>query len=251
MLNRRGWKSRPSGKKNRMRSWLIVGLLTLLFTVQGFIFVERNMKEPLMHVAKIRMRQIATETINTAVAGRISQQTDFTKLMEWKTDKNGKTTGLTLNYAEHMRITSDTTKTVQAIMSGLQEKPEHVPLGQAMGSAILASFGPDIPVKLTPAGVAKVDLQTRYKNAGINMILVEVFLRIVVEVNVIIPFDSEPEIVETELPVSYSLVVGDVPMYYFDNTGKPVGSEVPPPSLSLPALPTAQGDGADELPPKN
>jgi sporulation protein YunB len=241
MLRRRRWRSRPTGKKNRRRNWLIALLVTALFTVQSFIFIERNMKQPLMSLAQVRLRQIATDTINSAIASRISQSTDFEKLIDWKTDNTGKTTGFMLNYAEHMRIASDTTKTVTDLLAKLKETPEHIPLGQALGSAILGSFGPNIPVRLTPAGAVKVDLNTRYQNAGINMILVEVYLHIVVEVNIIVPFDTAPEIVETELPVSYSLVVGDVPTYYFDNTGKPVGSEVPPPSLSLPVLP---GSGA-------
>jgi sporulation protein YunB len=241
MLRRRGWKSRPTGKKSRKKNWLIVLAVVVLFAVQSFVFIERNMKPPLMQLAKVRLRQMATESINTAIASRISQSTDFEKLIDWKTDKNGKITGFMLNYAEHMRIASDTTKTVQGLLDNMKDMPEHIPLGQAMGSAILASFGPNIPIKLTPASAAKIDLNTRYQNAGINMILVEVYIHIVVEINVIIPFDSEPEIVETELPVSYSLVVGDVPMYYFDNNGKPVGGETPPPTLSLPALPNAGG----------
>ncbi|MNI89678.1 hypothetical protein D3C73_1471090 [compost metagenome] len=69
------------------------------------------------------------------------------------------------------------------------------------------------------------------------MILVEVYIRIIAEVSVIIPFDSEPEVVETEIPVTYVLVVGGTPMYYMDNKGNPVGSSAPlPPSVSLPQI---------------
>ncbi|UJF32339.1 sporulation protein YunB [Paenibacillus hexagrammi] len=109
-----------------------------------------------------------------------------------------------------------------------------------MNSAILASFGPEIPIKLLPVGNVKVDLSTRSQNAGINMVLFEVYVHIIAEVSVIIPFDSDTEIVETEIPISYSLVVGDVPMYYFDNKGNPVGDakdSAAAPSLSIPSLP--------------
>jgi len=73
------------------------------------------------------------------------------------------------------------------------------------------------------------------------MILVEVYIRIIAEVTIIIPFDTEPEIVETDIPISYLLVVGDVPMYYYDNTGKPVGeSAAEAPNISVPL---GQGSG--------
>jgi hypothetical protein len=106
-----------------------------------------------------------------------------------------------------------------------------------MDSAIIASFGPKIPIKFTPIGAVKVDLSTRQQDAGINMILVEVYIRITAEVAIIIPFDSKPEVVETEIPISYVLVVGDVPMYYYDSKGNPSGkTSSAPPSIAIPQI---------------
>ncbi|MEW9700607.1 sporulation protein YunB [Paenibacillus sp. SI8] len=241
MLRRRRWRSRPTGKVSRKRVLLIGLLIFVLFAVQSFMFVERNLRPPLMNLAKIRIKQIATQAINSAIADHVAGSTNAEQLIDWKTDKNGKITGFMLNYAEHMRITSNTINTVQNELIHLQSINEHIPVGQAMNSAILASFGPDVPIKLLPVGNVKVDLNTRSQNAGINMVLFEVYVRIIAEVSVIIPFDSDTEIVETEIPISYSLVVGDVPTYYFDNKGNPVGSnkDTVPPNLSIPSLPNA------------
>ncbi|WP_248928112.1 sporulation protein YunB [Paenibacillus hamazuiensis] len=249
LVLRRRWKSRPAPAKHVKRNILIALLIFMLFSIQSFIYIEKNLKPPLMNLAKIRIKQLATQSINTAITERMSQGTNYDKLIDWRTDASGKVTGFTLNYAEHMKITSDTITTVDTLLKNLKEIPEHIPLGQAMNSAILASFGPDIPIRLVPAGAVKVDLSTRYQNAGINMILVEVYLRIIAEVTIIIPFDSEPEIVETEVPISYSLVVGDVPTYYFDGKGNPVGgsSGALPPSISLPGLHMAPS-GKNEAP---
>lgn len=83
------------------------------------------------------------------------------------------------------------------------------------------------------------------------MILVEVYIRIIAEVTIIIPFDTEPELVETDIPISYLLVVGDVPMYYYDNTGKPVGeSAAQAPNISVP-LGEGAGGGVTSSPQNN
>lgn len=206
-----------------------------------------------MNLAKIRVMQIATQSINKGISDQISNGTNFEKLIDWKMDKNDKVSGFMLNYAEHMKITSSTINTVQKLLDNLKSTKEHIPLGQAMGSVILASFGPDIPVKLVPQGAVKVDLNTRVQNAGINMILVEVYIHITAEVTIIIPFDTEPEIVETEIPISYVLVVGDTPMYYVDGKGNPVGnSGTLPPGINLPNLkmsqPTDSAAGASTTP---
>lgn len=190
-----------------------------------------------MNVAAIRVKQKATEAINTAITEKIAQGTNFDRLIDWKEDNSGKITGFMLNYAEHMKIAGDTVNIVQNTLQNLETIPEHIPLGLAFNSAIVASFGPDIPIRFVPAGAVKVDLSTRQKNAGINMLLVEVYIRIIAEVTIIIPFDTKPEIVDTEIPISYLLVVGDVPMYYFDGKGNPVGESQPlPPNIALPDL---------------
>jgi sporulation protein YunB len=237
-MQRRRFYSRPPRKGRRRRIFFILVFITLIFALQSFIFIEKNLKPPLMKLAKVRVKQIATQSINSAITDRLSQgANNYDKLIEWQRDNNGNVSSFVLNYAEHMKITADTVSTVQNQLLRLKSMPEHVPLGQAMGSALLASFGPDIPVKLVPVGSAQVSLNTRYENAGINMILVEVYIRIIAEVSVIIPFDSEPEVVETEIPVTYVLVVGGTPMYYMDNKGNPVGSSAPlPPSVSLPQI---------------
>jgi sporulation protein YunB len=238
-LKRRRWKSRTPTKKSRRKRWFIALIIVVLFTIQAMIFIDHNLKPPLMNLAKVRIKQLATQSINAAITDQISKGgTNFENLIDWKTDPTGKVKGFTLNYTEHMKITSNAINIVQHQLNQLKEIPEHIPLGMAMESPIIASFGPEIPVRLLPVGNVKVDVNTRYQNAGINMILVEVYIRIIAELSVIIPFDSEAEMVETELPISYSLVVGDVPMYYFDNKGNPVGNtkEILPPNISIPNL---------------
>ncbi|MDF2669779.1 MAG: yunB [Paenibacillus sp.] len=233
---KRRWRSR-STKKGKRKAFFIALVISFLFFIQSFIYIDRNLWPPLMNLAKVRMKQMATEAINNAISERISEGTNLEALIDWKMDRNGKINGFMLNYSEHMKIRSQAVSTVQTSLQELKEMPEHIPLGQAMNSAIIASFGPKIPIKFVPAGLVKVDLSTRQQNAGINMILVEVYIHIVAEVSIIIPFDSEPEVVETEIPISYVLVVGDVPMYYMDNKGNPTGtSPAVPPSISLPNL---------------
>lgn len=245
-MRRRKWKSQiriPHWKK----VFILLLMIVTLFAMLTFIFIEKNLQTPLMNVAKIRVKQIATRAINKAITESMAQAEDVDKLVDWKTDNKGKIAGFMLNYAEHMKITAETVRVAQGILDKLENIPEHIPLGMAMNSAILASFGPDIPVRFVPAGAVKVDLSTRQKDAGINMLLVEVYIRIIAEVTIIVPFDTEPEIVETEIPISYLLVVGDVPMYYFDNKGKPLGdSEALPPNISLPNLQSTSDEPEDK-----
>ncbi|WP_114496886.1 sporulation protein YunB [Fontibacillus phaseoli] len=234
---RRRWHSRRRSPRSRRKVLLVVLLIAFIAIFQFFQYVERHMREPIMHLAKIRVKQIATESINEAITSQVANEQQVGNLIDWKTDDAGKITGFMLNYSAHMRITSDTIQTVRSTLDEVSQLSEHIPLGQALGSPILASFGPGIPIKIEPKGDVKVDLNTRRQDAGINNILVEVFLRVRTELAVVVPFDMEPQAVETEIPVSYLLVVGDVPMYYYDSKGNPVGDQAGAPNIALPSIP--------------
>lgn len=229
-------------KKWGLKKISIVTLVfILLITIPSFVFVERNLRYPLMNVAKIRVKQMATQAINNAITEQVAQQAQTEELIDWKMDSNGKISGFMLNYSEHMKITSATIATVQGALSELQRIPERIPIGHAFNSAIISNYGPKIPVAFEPLGAVKVELNTREKNAAINMVLVEVYIKVITEISIIIPFDTDPEIVEAEIPISYLLVVGDVPMYYYDSNGKPVGDSAPQaPNISVPLQ---QGEG--------
>lgn len=237
------WGSRPARPRMRRRNfWLIALIVTILLSVQSFIYIERNLRPPLMNIAKIRVKQTATQAINKAITEQVANQSESEKLIDWKMNGNGKISGFILNYAEHMKITSQTVSTVQETLEEMKSIPEHIPIGHALNSAIISSFGPRVPVKFEPVGAAKVELSTRERDVAINMVLVEVYIRITAEVTIIIPFDTDPELVETEIPISYLLVVGDVPMYYYDNTGRPVGeSAAQAPNISVPLSPGTGG----------
>nr|WP_283094586.1 sporulation protein YunB [Paenibacillus sp. ATY16] len=245
-----GGGTRLKSGKRRTKLWIIVTVLILLIgTLQSLVYIEKHLRPPLMKVAQLRIKQVATQAINKATTDEVVSNADFEKLIDWKMNSDGKVSGFMLNYAEHTKIRSETIKTVQATLDELKEIPEHIPVGNALGSALISTYGPRIPVKFEPVGAVKVDLNTRQTNAGINMILIEVYIHIVSEVAIIVPFETDPQIVETEIPISYLLVVGDVPMYYYDNEGKAVGESAPnAPNISLPMSKgqgvTQQSDGS-------
>lgn len=239
MRRRRRFQSRTQKPFSRMTIFLLTLIITSIVTLQSFIFIEKNLKEPLMDVAQIRVKQIATDAINKAISNQVANSSEIEDLVDWRTDYSGNVTGFMLNYAEHMKITQQVVNIVTNMLKEQTHMTEYIPIGQAIDSAILSSFGPSIPIRFESAGAPQVDLGTRREDAGINMLLVTVFVRVTAEVMIYIPFATKPEVVTSEIPISYILVKGDVPMYYFDAKGNPYGSGgfgggAVPPAVSLP-----------------
>lgn len=74
---------------------------------------------PIMHLAKIRVKQIATEAINKAITAQVADGKTNEGLIDWKTDTAGKVSGFMLNYNEHMRITASTMNIVQSTLQNV------------------------------------------------------------------------------------------------------------------------------------
>lgn len=215
---------------------MIGSLLIAFILLQGMLFLDRELRGPLMFLAKVRIAQMATDAINTAITSEVAQSVDSNKLLEWKMNESGKVTGLVLDYKEQMRLTSETIQVVNRVLKEKEDIPEHIPIGHALNSPFISSIGPSVSVKFHPATAVKVDVLTRSTETGINNLLVEVYVRIRTDIAVVIPFDQEPQPLETEIPLSYVMVVGDVPTYYYDNHGNPVGNTAPQaPVISLPS----------------
>jgi len=235
---RRGWTTRPPRRLRITRGKLIL-LFLLAFVLTALAlarFFDARLKEPLFFLAKTRITQIATEAVNAAIAARFAEQAAAGGLIRWQTNDKGDISGFVIDYREQMRIVADTVRIVQGVLREKEELPERIPIGHALDSPLLSAFGPQVAVRFHPIGAVWANVGMRQHEAGINHVLVEVFLHVRTDVAIVIPFDREAETIEAEIPLTYVLVAGDVPLYYYDNKGNPVGggsAQAPP--IVLPA----------------
>ncbi|RKP56105.1 sporulation protein YunB [Cohnella endophytica] len=245
------WTSkRPRRKMKRSHYWLIMSAILLFIVAQSIMFLDRELRKPLMFLAKIRVNQMATEAINTAISKEFAQNADSDKMIRWKTNDSGKITGFEIDYKEQMAITAKTIEVVTDALQRYEDVPERIPIGHALNSPFISSIGPSVSVKFHPASTVKVDVETEQSEAGINMLLVEVYVRIRTDISVVVPFDQDAERLETKIPLSYALVVGDVPTYYYDGKGNPVGNSAAlAPPIALPGKPE-QADSVQPIQPQ-
>lgn len=110
------------------------------------------------------------------------------------------------------------------VLAALQEevrRPDHwvlrIPLGQLFGNGPWAGWGPAIPVRVIPVGMARVDFRDSFEGAGINQTRYALYLEVAMAVRVATPFFSRPVETTCSIPVAQAVVVGDVPpgMLYF------------------------------------
>ncbi len=215
-------KRRPS----RLRRTTVFGLLFLLFSFlflyEGMQLLDRSLRPPFMALATGIARQLATQAINDALTKRIAEDAEYARLVVLDKDRTGRVTSAHFNFAEVARIESLTTLRVQHVLTRLEARTIYVPALQGMGSAILATFGPAVPVRIVPIGSAQSEVEPVVHTAGINQTVHILYLHITAQVSVVVPFITQPVQVQTRIPIAYVIFVGSVPQTTVTGNGYPL-----------------------------
>jgi sporulation protein YunB len=189
---------------------LILAIFIFL-AVRAFLFVEGNLRPTIISMAEARARQLATEAINNAIKQKIAQESRYEHLIFIQKDNQGKIIMAEVNNMEIAKIQALTTMSVQSTLEALQAQEIKIPLGQALGSEILANLGPRIPVTLVPVGTVSAEIQQTFESSGINIVSHQVGIDITARIQIVIPFFSSEISVHSFTPLATATYFGQVP----------------------------------------
>lgn len=89
---------------------------------------------------------------------------------------------------------------------------------------VISNIGPKIPVKIDMRGSITTNIDTKLTNYGINNALVEIFINISLDEQILLPFTVKTINIENNIPVVLKLIEGVVPKYYSNgiNNSSPI-----------------------------
>ncbi|GAB4272512.1 sporulation protein YunB [Thermincola ferriacetica] len=191
---------------------IIVSLLTT------FAIVEKNLRPTILAISKAQAEQIAVESIQDAVNEKVAKVVEYKDLIFVRTDSRGRVVLMQPNTVKINSLAADTTLEVQKALKKLEGKVFKIPLGQTLGSQLLASYGPKIKVTIVPIGTVKVIVEDKFEQAGINQTRHRLYLNIFSKVKIVIPLVSDSVEVSSQVPIAETIIVGEVPGTYLNLT---------------------------------
>lgn len=202
-----------SRKRFRAGRWL---MLVILLSVAGAAFwiVESHLKPTLLAIAEAKATLIATETINNVINEKVSKEINTDKMINVRVDERGRVVLIQPNAMEFNRLAADTTIKVQDGLKAISAEKIYIPIGQVLGSQLMASWGPNIVVTIIPIGTVQVTVVDKFDQAGINQTRHLVYLTATTTVRIVVPLVSKSVNVTTQVPIAEYVVVGDVPNTY-------------------------------------
>ena len=95
-----------------------------------------------------------------------------------------------------------------------------VPIGSLRKNSLFVNVGPSIPIKMVFIGQVESSLNTKIREYGINYLVVEINVNVVVEEQIIMPAMSKRETLNLEAPLTLKIIQGEIPNYYFGSIEK-------------------------------
>jgi len=91
-----------------------------------------------------------------------------------------------------------------------------IPIGYIFGIKYFFSHGLRIPISLEVIGNQDVELKIDTVTKGINTTVIEIYLNISVDIQVVIPFQSELTTTSTSIPLAIEIMNNEIPYYLGD-----------------------------------
>ena len=188
-----------------------VSLLALIL-----LLIDRGLKPTILAMSEAQVRNITVKAMNNAVKKALNSNIKYTDLINIMPDRNGKISLLQANTIRMNALGSETSSIAQEEIRMMGQEGIYIPLGAIFDSKILAGLGPRIKVTIIPVGSITTDFATEFENAGINQTRHKIYMIMEANVRIVIPLGSETAYIRTRVPVTETIIVGDVPDYYIN-----------------------------------
>ncbi len=189
--------------------------ILLLLVIALFILIDYRLQPTLLKIAETRANMIASNVINRAVHEKVARTMRYEDLYSVRQDNHGKIVMMQPNTGEINRLAAEAAIQIQEALKNISEERIRIPLGQALGSHLLASMGPWISVRIVPVGTIGISVFDRFEQAGINQTRHKLYLDVTVGIRIVVPLVSQTASVNVKLPLTEGIILGEVPEVYF------------------------------------
>ena len=191
----------------------VIIILMIAFTVAKIILdsilpvFDKLCEEKAMSIATIISSNKATE---------VMAEHTYDELFTIEKDNNGNITMIKSNVIPINEIISDVAVRIQEELEKREDDKIQIPLGSVTGFKLLAGSGPNINIKIVPAGSVKTDLRSEFVAQGINQTLHRIYLQVDCQVTIVTPYDEISKEISNQVLLIENVIIGNIPSTYLN-----------------------------------
>ena len=207
--NRIGYSMDNKNAGNKLIWVIILIILILVVYTYNFIFVPILSK-----LGNARASQVGQYVINQAI-NEVIDSNEKINLITIEKDNEGRITAVNPDVTLMNSLKSEIAITVSRKLNETTNSKLKIPIGNISGISLLSNIGPKISFNLVPYGKTDVDFLTTFSEAGINQTRHRVDIKVVLNVALLLSNKAISSTkIETTVPISETIIVGDVPSSY-------------------------------------
>ncbi len=201
------------GLRLKLRFYLLAGVV-MLFSLG--VVVDAALRPILEQVAAQQVHLAVVRLINEAVYDQLGNGVAYQQLINVSTDADGRVTLMQPDTVKITRLVTSIARDLEEKLGNLSREDIKVPLGMLTGNSLLADKGPNLTLALLPLGSVSVNIHDEFSAAGINQTRHSIMLDIVVDMGILLPFQSTFTQITDTLPIVESVIVGPIPETYLN-----------------------------------
>lgn len=210
------YRARSQKRKDSFRKNVIIftSIFILSVLIGSFLYIDTSLRPTITVLAETKALELANRSINKSVAQMVDGKINYEDLMTVKLDSNGNISYIQANTIMMNEIASKIALEIQDELKKVKSTSSYIPIGTALGSPILAKYGPKLKISIEPIGTVSVDFKTEFESSGINQTRHTIYLKANTKVKVVLPLITSTKEVDTKIPICETIIVGDVPESY-------------------------------------
>ena len=197
--------------RQRIRVILYLAIITLSLGVSFVVFAV-VVRPVFLKRVEYYAHKSATETINKSIEDVFSKN-DFDDLILLDKNSDGTVSALKSNTVEMNKLRSRVSKSLAENLSDFDEALIKIPMGSLVGNELFSGVGPEIKIRIRPLGKLSIDFYDNFESCGINQSRHTVYLKASMDISIITTQATTTGSVSAKIPVSETVIVGNVPTY--------------------------------------
>lgn len=204
--------------KYKVRLLFYLSIITVSLGISFVVFIT-TIRPVFLKRLQLYGEKTATNTINNAIYKTFSSSgKDFSDMVCFEKNNDGTISALKTNTIEMNQLRSHIAKELENELNNKDIQYIDIPLGSLLGNELFSGMGPDIKIKIRPLGTLSVDFNDNFEDCGINQSRHTVFLNVSVDIMTIAPQLKVTNRITAKVPVSETIIVGNVPKYLGTNS---------------------------------
>ncbi len=205
-------------KKKRQKALICLGVF-LSFVVSLFVYIFCVVNPVVIEATEHAVFSLSTSAVSDAIYDVLSQENvTYDDLVDIDYDDKGNVRLISLQTVRLNLIARKFYQVAQVYLDNMGKNGIDVAIGAFTGLPFLTGVGPKVNLKLVSIGAMTSQFESKFISAGINQTNHKVYIHLYASVSMILPAYSAKIDSVTEMLVAESVIVGDVPQFYFGNS---------------------------------